>query len=47
MPAGGTGVPQRHESAAERSNRLEIPEADYPELATLDGLVAYVQRKKP
>ena len=26
---------------------IEIPEADYPQLATLDGLVAYVQRKKP
>jgi acyl carrier protein len=26
--------------------QIDIPEADYPELATLDGLVAYVQRKR-
>ena len=25
---------------------IDIPEADYPQLATLDGLVAYVQRRK-
>jgi acyl carrier protein len=25
--------------------QIEIPEADYPQLATLDGLVAYVGRK--
>lgn len=24
---------------------IDIPEADYPQLATLDGLVAYVSRK--
>lgn len=24
---------------------IEIPEADYPELATLDGLLAYLARK--
>jgi acyl carrier protein len=25
---------------------VDLPEADYPELVTLDGLVAYLQRKK-
>lgn len=25
---------------------IDLPEADYPELATLDGLVAYVQRRR-
>lgn len=26
---------------------IDIPEADYPQLASLDGLVTYVQRRLP